>query len=308
MRKRAEFRRRDSLPRISIVVPSLNAEKTIDRTLRSIKRQRYPNLQVICVDGKSSDRTLAIIRRYRSMIGKIISGKDKNIANALNKGFRFADGDIFCFLNADDAFTPGTLHAIAKVFSAEPETDVVTGGCRRVFADGSKLVTQVPRDFLQALSMRNGIEQPSTFWRASIHRKLKKFDESYYLALDWEWWNRLHRRGARFKTISRILSVYYFSNDNLTSRSGSKSIQEIYRITKTYGPFGGRIADVHKFLYRVFDLRGYYDVPFHELSKPKQLVFGFTLKVLCSLFGREPIYYYNWNWVSKQVRGVVWYK
>lgn len=301
-------RRRKSLPRISIVVPCLNAEKTIERALRSIARQRYPNLQVICADGQSSDGTLAIINRYRHIVRHIVVRKDKNVADALNGGFRIANGDVFCYLGADDEFSPGALKTIAGIFLAEPEIDIVTGGCRRVFEDGSIKITRVPPDFLETLPMRLDIEQPSTFWRASVHRKLKKFDDSYQLAFDWEWWNRMNRAGARFKAIPRILSVYHFSKDNLTSRGGQQVIDEMYRVTKTYGPFRGRIADVYRFLYRAFDLNGYYDQPFHRLPFIKQVVFGATLVPLYVFFGPAPISCYNWNWASKQVRGLVWYK
>lgn len=297
-----------SLPRITLVTPSLNAEKTIERTLRSIEEQAYPNLQMICVDGNSSDSTPAIIERYRHIVSHVIREKDNNVAEAVNKGFKLADGEIFCYLNADDALTPGALACVARNFMDNPDIDVVTGGCRRVFADGSEVITQVPERFLETISMRNDIEQPSTYWRAAVHRRLGTLDESYYLAFDWEWWNRLHASGARFMRIPDVLSVYYFSEDNLTSRAGSRVIDEMYRVTKTYGPFKGYIADIYHFLFRTFDMRGCYDQPFHTLPLPKRLIFGGVLWGLYKTFGRQAINAYNWNWASKQVRGLVWYK
>ena len=297
-----------SLPRISLVTASLNAEKTIDRTLRSIEAQAYPNLQMICVDGNSSDSTPSIIERYRHVVNHVIREKDKNVADALNKGFKLADGEIFCYLNADDTLTPGALACVAHIFMENVDIDVVTGGCRRVFADGSELITQVPENYLDVLSMRNGIEQPSTFWRATAHRRLGELDESYQLAFDWEWWNRLYASGALFMRISDVLSVYYFSEDNLTSRAGQRVIDEMYRVTKTYGPFKGYISDVYRFLFRVFDMQGCYDQPFHDLPLAKRLMFGATLFIMYKIFGRQAINSYNWNWASKQVRGLDWYK
>jgi glycosyltransferase involved in cell wall biosynthesis len=296
------------LPRISLITASLNAEKTIERTLRSIEMQGYPNLQMISVDGKSSDATADIIARYRHIVSVVVSEKDKNVAEAINKGFKLADGDIFFYLNADDALTPGTLHTIAKTFLENADIDVVTGACRRVFADGSELVTQVPDHFLDVISMLNAIEQPSTFWRASVHRKLGTLDESFILAFDWEWWNRLYAAGARFKRMTDVLSVYYFTDDNLTSKGGMRVIDEMYRITKKYGPYKGYIANVYKFLFRTFDMHGYYDKPYAQLPIIKRIVFGSTLTMLCAIFGRQCVYSYNWNWASKQIRGIVWYK
>jgi glycosyltransferase involved in cell wall biosynthesis len=263
---------------------------------------------MICVDGNSSDRTSAIIERYRHIVSHFIKEKDKNVAEAINKGFKLADGEIFCYLNADDALTSGALDCVARTFMDNLDIDVVTGGCRRVFADGSELITQVPVHFLEVLSMRNDIEQPSTFWRSAIHRHLGELDDSYQFAFDWEWWNRLYVSGARFKRISNVLSVYYFSEDNLTSKAGRRVITEMYHVTKTYGPFKGYIADVYRFLFRIFDMHGCYDQAFHELPLVKRILFGGTLLFFYKIFGRQAINSYNWNWASKQVRGLVWYR
>ena len=294
------------LPRISIVTACLNAGATIERTLASIEAQRYPGLEYIVFDGGSTDDTLALIERHRPIVTRLVSEKDKNVADAINKGFRHATGEIFAYLNADDCLEPGALEHVARAFAENPGADAVTGACRRVFADGSELVTQVPAHFPRLMSMRLDIEQPSTFWRAAAHRKAGELDDTFFLAFDWEWWNRLLAQGARFVAIPDILSTYYFTDDNLTSKGGMRVIDEMYRITRRYGP--GRIADVYRFLFRAFDMRGYYDVPFHELPRARQLLFGATLALLSRLFGRERVLAYNWNWASKQVRGRVWYK
>jgi len=297
-----------ALPRISLITPSLNAARTIARTLNSIEAQAYPNLQVICVDGDSADSTLDIIKRNRHIVSHIIQGRDKNAAEAINKGFNIADGEIFCYLNADDALCAHALTRVANIFLKEPDIDVVTGACQRVFADGSEEITQVPANFLEILSMSNAIEQPSTFWRATAHHRAGTLDESYVLAFDWEWWNRLHVSGAKFQRTSEILSKYYFSEDNLTSRGGLSVIDEMYRVTKTYGPFAGYMADVYRFLFDTFDMRGYYDQSSKKLPLTKRLWFGGMRLFLCLLFGRQAINSYNWNWASKQIRGLVWYK
>ncbi|HET6413017.1 MAG TPA: glycosyltransferase family 2 protein [Anaeromyxobacter sp.] len=296
----------DRTLRVSIVTPSFNAVNTIGRTLRSIKLQAYPNLQVICVDGGSTDGTQKVIELFRDLVTWFVSERDDGVAQAINKGFQQADGDIFCWLNADDELAPGALRAVARVFCDNPETDVVTGACRRFFPDGSSLVTQVPDRFLSVMALRNDVEQPSTFWRAALHRKAGELDESYRLAFDWEWWNRLRARGARFARLSEVLSHYYFSDNNLTSRGAQKVVDEMYRVTAAYA--SRRIANAYRFLYRTFDLRGFYDPPFRELAVVRRFVFGTTLSAMRRLYGREVIQSYNWNWASKQVRGVVWYR
>jgi len=132
-------------------------------------------------------------------------------------------------------------------------------------------------------------------------------DESYALAFDWEWWNRMYRAGARFMVVRDVLSTYYFSEENLTSKAGMKVVNEMYRITKKYGPYYGFSAYVYKLLFFVFDLNGYYDCPFDQLSAHRQRVFKLALYTLYAIFGKEVINSYNWNWASKQVRGITWY-
>ena len=144
-----------TLPRIRLITPCLNAEATIARTLDSVRAQAYPNLEYLILDGASSDGTLAIAAGYDDIVTRVISGKDKNIADALNKGFAEPGGEIFCYINADDTLAPGALAFVGAYFAAHAEIDVLTGGCRRVFADGSEAITTPPADFLALMAMRN---------------------------------------------------------------------------------------------------------------------------------------------------------
>lgn len=294
-------------PKISVVTPVLNAAATLERAIDSILSQNYSPIEYIVVDGGSTDGTLDLLSKYSSDISQLITDTDKNVAEALNKGFSLATGDIYCYLNADDEFMPGVFEKVATIFSQESTVDVVTGGCLRVYADGSRQQTCPPGDLSKIMPLKNPIEQPSTFWRGALHRSIGKFDESFFLAFDWEWWNRLSINSARFLSVPDVFSVYHFSESNLTSNGGKRTVDEMYRVTKQYGPFHGFVADVYLFLYYFFDLRGYYDLPWRPLPLHRRLLFSGVLAILSVFFGHEVIRSYNWNWASKQVRGKVWY-
>lgn len=294
--------------RITLVTPCLNASSTVGRTLNSVRAQRYSNLEYFVLDGASNDDTLSIVDRYADIVTQVTSEKDKNIADALNKGFRHATGDVFGYINADDTLAPGALEFVDRFFRENAEIDVLTGGCRRVFADGSEATTTPPLDFLDVMALRNCLEQPSTFWRASVHHKAGAFDDTYALAFDWEYWNRLHAAGARFFATERLLSTYYFSNDNLTSRAGRRVIDEMERVTATYAHKGPALARAYRFIFNVYDMNGFYDVPFRQLPKLKQAALAAGLLPLYALYGRRAINAYNWNWASKQIRGRVWHR
>jgi len=295
------------MPRITLITPSFNSAATIERTLLSVERQNYPNLQYICIDGNSTDGTVAILNRYRHLIARIISEPDKNVADAVNKGFRLADGEIYCYLNSDDELADNALLTIVRYFADNPGVDVVTGSCRRVFEDKSEYITHVNELYREQMALRNPLEQPSTFWRARVHQEAGEFDESYYYAFDWEMWNRFKVLDARFMVVDEVLSVYHFSETNLTSRAGQKVIDEMFRITRTYGPCRGLIAYAYLLLFKLFDMKGYYD-DFSKLSFGKKCFFQAVYFPLCKIFGKGNIDAYNWNWASKQIRGMVWYK
>lgn len=294
--------------KITLATPCLNAEATIARTLDSVRAQAYANLEYLVLDGASKDGTLAIVDRYQDIVTRVASEKDKNIADALNKGFRTAAGDIVGYINADDTLSPGALAFVDAFFRENPDVDVITGGCRRVFADGSEVTTTPPADFRDLMAMRNCLEQPSTFWRTAAHRKAGEFDDSYALAFDWEYWNRLHAAGARFEATERALSTYYFTDDNLTSRAGRRVIDEMERVTRTYAKNGPALARAYRFIFNVYDMNGFYDVPFRQLPRLKQAMLAAGLAPLYALHGRRAINAYNWNWASKQIRGQVWHR
>ncbi|MFZ4612746.1 MAG: glycosyltransferase family 2 protein, partial [Bacteroidia bacterium] len=103
-----------NLPKISIITPSYNQGQYIEETILSVINQDYPNIEYIVMDGGSNDQTVEIIKKYESKITYWVSEKDKGQADAINKGFARATGDILCWLNSDDYFFDGTLKFVAE--------------------------------------------------------------------------------------------------------------------------------------------------------------------------------------------------
>lgn len=289
-------------PLISIVMPVFDCQNTLERALLSIKRQNYPRLEVIFMDGKSRDKTMQVAGRHKALFKHIISEPDNGQTDALNKGFRLATGDVFCWLNGDDAFKDGALQHVAELFDANQDKNMVIGTSQRIYADGSKEVIAVGKNVLDMIGYRNGIDQPSCFWRADLHRKAGELDESYDFSMDWDWWNRLKKTAGDPVVTDKILSVYYFSDDNKTASQPEGNVREMYKVIKLYGPQNGELADAYLKLYEEFDLKGCYDNP---PSAPMEVMEEWwkTLDELYKKFGKGPINAYNWNWCSKQVRG-----
>lgn len=113
---------------ISVIIVTLNAEKTLEETILSIAQQTYRNFEIVAVDGGSSDSTLEIFKKYKQIVGTLISEPDKGIYNAMNKGIRMAKGDILFFLNAQDTvFSPDVFLKVADAFEDTSHPLIVFG-------------------------------------------------------------------------------------------------------------------------------------------------------------------------------------
>jgi glycosyltransferase involved in cell wall biosynthesis len=100
----------NSRPKISIIIAVKDGEATLDRCLHSISLQGYANLELIVIDGLSSDRTPQIVEDWRPHVTQSVRESDQGIYDAWNKGVRLASGEWLCFLGADDTLLPGALH------------------------------------------------------------------------------------------------------------------------------------------------------------------------------------------------------
>ena len=100
-------------PLISIITVTLNSQKYLEETLKSIFDQKYKNYELIIIDGKSNDKTLKIIKKNNNKIDYWISQKDKGIYDAFNKGLALARGQYIGFVNSDDILTKNSLKYLA---------------------------------------------------------------------------------------------------------------------------------------------------------------------------------------------------
>jgi len=199
-----------SYPRISVVVPSFNQGRFLGKTLTSIIEQNYPNLELIVVDGGSSDESLEVIQNHAGHIEWWISESDDGQANAINKGMAHATGEILAWLNSDDCLMPGALIRVAKRFMAFSDTDVVYG--HRVLIneagqDVGKWILPGHRKFI--LTYVDFIPQETMFWRKKLWQKVGcNLDESFRFAMDWELIRRFIQADAKFELIPAFLGQF----------------------------------------------------------------------------------------------------
>lgn len=129
----------NELPKISIVTPSFNQGKYLEKTILSVLEQDYPNLEYIIIDGGSTDNSVEIIKKYEKHLAYWVSEPDRGQSHAINKGFGHATGEILGWLNSDDYYAPGAPQAIAEAFLANPDVGAIVGAGEFLFEDTGKI-------------------------------------------------------------------------------------------------------------------------------------------------------------------------
>ncbi|WP_207512311.1 glycosyltransferase family 2 protein [Longitalea luteola] len=183
--------------KFSIIVPSYNQGSFIAETIDSILNQSYKNVEVLVIDGGSTDSTIEVLKTYGDKIFWL-SEKDRGQTHAINKGLALAKGDIITFLNSDDYYLEGTLKTVAAQFQAKKEKIWLTGDYIIVNEQGKRIQSLVIkyksfyRKFLSfnLLTVLNPINQPSTFFRRQLIEQLQNFKEDLHYTMDYEFWLR----------------------------------------------------------------------------------------------------------------------
>ena len=194
-------------PKISVVVPSFNQARYIDEALRSVLDQDYSNLELIVIDGGSTDGSVDIIRRHEDRIACWVSEPDSGQTHGLIKGFERSTGEIQCWLNSDDLQERTTLREVAAYFDRHPDVDSVYGDMIWIDSAGRPLRVQREMPFNRFIWMYtyNYIPGMSMFWRRCIYEKVGGLDSSFDLAMDADLWMRFTDAG-RIAHVRRIWS------------------------------------------------------------------------------------------------------
>lgn len=185
-------------PSICIIIAVFNGAKTIQRCIDSIADQSYPNKKLIIIDGGSTDGTVDIIKNNREVIAYWVSEPDRGIAHAWNKGLAQTKSDWILFLGVDDQLhDTNVLSDIATLLSCDSESDLVYG--QIVFGDGPYVNNILGSPFKRHIHKRRMmIPHTGCFQRYSLFEELGKFDESFKVAMDYEFFLRKPSIKARF--------------------------------------------------------------------------------------------------------------
>lgn len=207
----------------------------VERTVRSVLLQRYPNLEYILMDGGSSDDTLDRLRPYWHQFAYAVSQKDDGQAAAIHAGFQQSTGDIMAYLNSDDMLAPGALRFVAEFFDAHPDIDAVYSHRVTVDADDIACSYWILPPHSNYLMMRwDLIPQETCFWRRRLFEQCGNIDPSFRFAMDYDLFVRYMKVG-RWKRVNRFLGAFrYHESAKTTTLLYTVGHQEIDRVREKH--------------------------------------------------------------------------
>ena len=195
--------------KISVVTAVYNAKNTIVDAIESVLNQSCSGVETIIIDGGSTDGTKEILEQYRDRLSLFISEPDKGIYDALNKGIKYATGDVVGFLHADDLFEDtSVLSKVAEAFS-DPSIDAVYGDLVYVNkAESDRVIRYWKSGEFSRDKLKHGWMPPHpTFYvRRSVYEMMGGFDTSFHIAADYDCMLRfLGRAGVKCAYIPEVM-------------------------------------------------------------------------------------------------------
>jgi glycosyltransferase involved in cell wall biosynthesis len=221
-------------PLVSVVTPTLNQAQFLEPTLRSVRKQSYPRIEHIVVDGGSIDGTLEILRSAGSERGssddgvlRWQTGPDRGMYDAVNKGLELAHGEILAYLNSDDAWLPWAVEAATRVFEANPRVDLVFGdGIKLHEEDGAQRLRLFPPFDRVSLANYESLMQPAVFWRRRLTERIGGFETGMRYVADLDYWLRAGAAGAKIAHVNEVIAIERIHAGRLSNAQGDAMAAE----------------------------------------------------------------------------------
>lgn len=214
------------MTKITLLTACYNSAATIRDTLKSIEVQTYANIEHIIVDGASKDNTLEVVKAEGRRVDRVVSGPDKGIYDAYNKGLALATGEVIGFLNSDDFYAhPRVIEQVMAKFDADPSLDAVHANLVYVDRDDVSKVTRLWRSQKStAKRIQRGFypAHPTLFLRRRVYERAGGFDLSYRMAADGEFMGRIFGRFGI--TDAHVDDIWVIMRDGGTTGGNWRSI------------------------------------------------------------------------------------
>lgn len=213
--------------RLSIITVCYNSEKTIERTIKSIVKQKRNSVEYIIIDGKSNDNTVKIIEKYMENIDFFVSEKDDGISDAFNKGILRAKGDYIWLVNSDDTVCDGAVDDVLNILDSEK--DIYCLSMRIIRGEYRSIINS---DHLR-LDEGMYVAHPATLVSKRLYSTIGAFNKNFKLAMDYDFLIRAKKWGATFCSQSKIIVDMY--DGGVSNIYPFKAVFECYKSRRLNG-------------------------------------------------------------------------
>ncbi len=226
-------------PLVTIVTPSFNQGEFIERTIKSVLNQTYAKIQYIVVDGGSTDSTLDILSKYNNDIDIVISEKDNGQSDAINKGFKLAEGEIVGWINSDDTLEPNCVEEIVKLYIKHHSDGVIfSTPSVNIIDENDNIIRTTYRRILgrdDLIYNNYSVVQQGSFYSTKALKEINYIDETLNFCMDLDLFVRLLSKGDIFYTKAYSLANFRSWSETKTNTSVHDFSNEIESTIKKYG-------------------------------------------------------------------------
>lgn len=210
-------------PLVSIITPVLNNIKYLEICIQSVLNQDYPNIEHIIVDGGSTDGSLDILASFQAKYPdkiKFISGRDRGVGEAVNKGFSIAKGEIYGWIDADDVYESDAIQTVVEFFWANQEASFVYGNCDVINEKGEVIASFIIKDInlQQVLNDRHYIVFCAAFYRKQVIERVGLLNT---LGNDLDFWIRVGK-AFQMHRIEKTLTKWRLHSNSISLTKGAR--------------------------------------------------------------------------------------
>jgi glycosyltransferase involved in cell wall biosynthesis len=241
------------MPLVSIVTPSFNQSRFLEAAIRSVLALDYLHIEFIVIDGGSTDGSVEVIQKYADKLAFWVSEPDMGQADAVNKGFAQAKGEIFAWLNSDDTYEPYAVSEAVGFLQENSRIGMVYGDAYFIDEKG-RVIGRFPAAQTNYRRLRRGyvhIPQQAAFWRASLWKQVGALDTSLYFAMDYDLWVRLARI-SELRYHPRVWANFRLHGDSKTILDDDRCWPEMLRVHRRDGGSWFSLIVAKYYLRKVF--------------------------------------------------------
>ncbi|NJK36162.1 MAG: glycosyltransferase [Oscillatoriales cyanobacterium SM2_2_1] len=227
------------MPLFSIVTPSFQQGRFIERTLLSVLQQTFTDWEYIICDGLSTDETHQILEAYRNQPRlTILQERDRGQSDAVNKGIMHTEGEIVGWLNSDDCYFPETLNRVAQIFRSHPHVQVVYGDADYVDVGDRPLepYPTAPWSY-ERLKEECFLCQPAVFFRRELIQRHGMLNPDLCYCLDYELWLRLGRHTEFYYLPEKLATSRMYGDNKTLGQRAIATMKSIKCLNSTLASF-----------------------------------------------------------------------